>query len=297
MHTHPFARMVISFVAFIAIAATSDHSSRGADPVSDKEKELLEVLRSDAPKVEKAVTCKLLAIHGTSESVPELAMLLPDPQLSSWARIALEAIPGETADEALRKAAESLDGLLLVGTINSIGVRRDADAVVLLSDRLQDKDVEIASAAAVALGQIGNAAATTVLRQTLANAPAGVRSAVAEGCVLCAERLYAAGDSKTAVEIYDEVRSSELPKQRIIEATRGSILARGNEGIPLLIEQFRSSDNSFFQLALSTAREFPGEQVDKALAEELSRTAAAEGSTRDPGHGRPTQNRRFGGHS
>src|SRR5690606_4254703 len=114
---------------------------------------------------------KKLAIHGSSAAVPELAKLLPNPQLSSWARIALEAIPGPEADEALRNAAESLDGLLLVGTINSIGVRRDAKAVELLAGKLKDQDEEVASAAAVALGKIGNAPAVQSLRGALAEAP------------------------------------------------------------------------------------------------------------------------------
>ena len=67
-----------------------------------KEKESLAVLRSDAPAADKAIACKKLAIYGSSASVGDLAKLLPDPQLSSWTRIALEAIPGPEADEALR---------------------------------------------------------------------------------------------------------------------------------------------------------------------------------------------------
>ena len=105
---------------------------------------------------------------------------------------------------------------------------------------------------------------------SLATAPVKVRSAIAEGCVLCAERLWADGKSAEAAEIYDEVRKAEVPKQRLLEATRGAILARNQEGIPLLLEQFRSPDKGLFQLALSTAREFPGGQVDKALAAELA---------------------------
>jgi HEAT repeat protein len=210
-----------------------------------------------------------LAIYGSTAAVPELAKLLPDPQLSSWARIALEAIPGPEADEALRQAAGSLKGKLLIGTINSIGVRRDAKAVAPLTARVQDKNAEVASAAAVALGRIGNPAATKALRAALAAAPAEVRSAVAEGCVLCAERLHAEGKSVEAAEIYDEVRKSDVPKQRIIEATRGAILARNQQSVPLLLETLRSPDKGLFQLALSTAREFPGGEVDKALAAEL----------------------------
>ena len=102
-----------------------------------------------APPAEKAIACKHLAIHGSKDAVPELAQLLADAELASWARIALEAIPDPAADEALRNALPKLKGLLLVGTINSIGVRHDAAAVDPLAGLLKDTDAEVASAAAV----------------------------------------------------------------------------------------------------------------------------------------------------
>ena len=262
-----FTRSFTTSLVALALIVTS--TTAWADEA--KEKELLAVLRSDAPAGEKAITCKKLAVYGSSESVPDLAKLLSDPQLSSWSRIALEAIPGKEADAALRKGSESLEGLLLIGTINSIGVRRDADAVELLTGRVTDKDEEVASAAAVALGRIGNDAATKSLRAALASGPAKVRSAVAEGCVLCAEKRHNEGKSSEAIAIYDEVRKAELPKQRIVEATRGAILARKQEGIPLLLEQLRSTDKKMVELALGTAREFPGKEIDTALADELAK--------------------------
>ena len=131
--TRPNARCLVSLAALIAMASASV-ASRAEDSAS-VEKELIAVLRSDGPSADKAIACKKLAIHGSGAAVPELAKLLSDPQLSSWARIALEAIPGPAADEALTKAAESLDGKLLVGTINSIGVRRGAVAVVCHQQR------------------------------------------------------------------------------------------------------------------------------------------------------------------
>ncbi|MFT5523540.1 MAG: HEAT repeat protein [Pirellulaceae bacterium] len=271
MHiTRLFFRSFILLAALSVIGGVAGSIANAQESSAEREKVLLAVLRSDAPGAEKAISCKLLAIHGSSEAVPELAKLLPDPQLSSWARIALESIPGAEADEALRTAAGSLDGLLLVGMINSIGVRRDAEAVEPLAARLQDKDVQVASAAAVALGRIGNAAATKSLRAALSIADAKVRSSVAEGCVLCAERLLAAGDSAEAIAIYDQIRNTELPQQRIIEATRGTILARKQDGLPLLIELFKSPDKRMFQLALGIVRIFPGGEVDKALAAQLA---------------------------
>jgi len=248
---------------------------QAADSSSEIEKQLLAVLRSDAPAAEKAITCKRLAIHGSDAAVPDLAKLLPNKQLSSWARIAIEAIPGDVAAEALRDATASLEGRLLIGMINSIGIRRDVEAVQLLTARLLDADTQVASAAAVALGRIGNAAATETLRKTLADSQSKIRSAAAEGCILCAERLVAQGKSTEGTNIYDEVRGADVSKQRIIEATRGAILTRGPEGIPLLLEIFRSPDKKMFQLALGTAREFPGNAVDQALAAEIS-TASPE---------------------
>ena len=242
------------------------------DPATspEKEQELLAVLRSDAAPADKAIACKNLAIYGSSESVADLAKLLADPQLSSWARIALEVIPGEATDEALRKTTDALEGKLLVGAINSIGVRRDVKAIETLAPRLQNADVEVASAAAVALGRIGNAAAADALRKSLAAAPASVRTAIAEGCVLCAEAFTAEGKSADAVAMYDEIRKADVPTQRIVEATRGAILARGQDGIPLLVEQFQSKDRIMFRLALQTAREFPGSEVDNTLVSELN---------------------------
>ncbi|MDB5348304.1 MAG: hypothetical protein JWP89_6681 [Schlesneria sp.] len=261
----------VCLLTMLLTASTCAYADdRNASP--DKERELLAVLESDSPGAEKAITCKLLAIHGSAAAVPQLARLLENEQLSSWARIALEAIPGPEAKAALRHATNSLTGRLLVGTINSIGVGRDAEAVDLLITRLQDPDAEVASAAAVALGRIGNPAAAKALRPLLATSSAEIRSAIAEGAVLCAERFFLADDHDAAVALYDDVRKADVPRQRILEATRGAILARKSDaGIALLIEQLNSKELTLFQIGLSTAREFPGSQIDKALATELSK--------------------------
>ena len=65
---------------------------------------LLAVLNGNAAPADKALACKQLAVHGSEASASALAKLLSDPQLASWARIALEAIPGSAIDEALRRA-------------------------------------------------------------------------------------------------------------------------------------------------------------------------------------------------
>src|SRR5262249_49250503 len=114
-------RRFSSCIACFAIVALVATGALAADSAA-KEKELIEKLRSDAPGAEKAIACKELSVYGSAAAVPELSKLLADEKLASWSRIALEAIPGPQASEALRKASGSLQGRLLVGALNSIGV-------------------------------------------------------------------------------------------------------------------------------------------------------------------------------
>ncbi|MHC4509656.1 MAG: HEAT repeat domain-containing protein [Planctomycetota bacterium] len=265
-------KQYLSWCVILIIVAASAGTVAQDRPATDvKQRDLIAVLQSDAPKGEKAITCKLLAIYGTEQSVPALAPLLADKELASWARIALEAIPGPVADAALRNALGKLEGRLLVGVINSIGVRRDVHAVDTLVQKLDDANAGVASSAAVALGHIGSEQAAKALTQSLADAPAGVRSAVAEGCILCAEWFLAHDRTAEAVKLYDTVRQADVPDQRHLEAIRGAILARQSAGVPLLIKQLRSEDEKRIGIGLRTARELPGRDVTEALAVELTR--------------------------
>jgi len=267
--------LIIVAALIVAVAA----SAQAAPMEKASEADLIAVLTSDdSPKADKAITCKKLAIYGSAKAVPALKPLLADAELCSWARIALEAIPGPEADAALRDALGSLEGRQLIGAINSLGVRRDAKAVDALAGLLKNDNAEVASSAAAALGKIGGEPAAKVLRQSLADAPEGVRSAVAEGCVLCAEQFLADGKTTEAVAIYDEVRKAGVPKQRIVEATRGAILARGADGIPLLVEQLRSKDKKLFQIGLMTAREMTQVDVSAALLAELENATPMRGA-------------------
>lgn len=275
MKAHPASackRMLLAILsaAFLALP------TRAADtiqPSPDRERELIAVLQSSAPAAEKALACKHLAIHGSTAAVPVLAPLLADPELSSWARIPLEVIPGPAVDEALRQSLSRLEGRLLVGVIHSIGVRRDALAVDALIRMLNGPSLDVTGAAALALGQIGGDRAAAALGRSLANPSADVRATVAYGAILCAENHLARGETSRAIRLYDAVRASSLPQQRVLEAIRGAILARGPDGIPLLLEQLRSEDRHRVGIGLRTARELPGSEVTRTLAAELEGAA------------------------
>jgi HEAT repeat protein len=260
----------VATALFLAFAL----STFAAESAAEKQQKFIAILKSDAPPQDKAIPCKQLAIYGTKDAVPALAPLLGDKDLNSWARIALEAIPGPEADEALRAAVPQLKGLLLVGTINSIGARRDAKAVQLLSGKLADGDPQVVAAASVALGYIGGTDAAKALNQALASAGKASATVIAEGCILCAENLYNAGNLAGSEALYDAVRKADVSKQRWLEATRGVILARQSGGIPLLLEQLRSPNRAEFGMALRTARELKGRDVTASIGAELDKAGS-----------------------
>ncbi|TWT84183.1 HEAT repeat protein [Planctomycetes bacterium CA13] len=236
---------------------------------AESEQPLIELLASDAPKADKAITCKKLAVWGSENAVPELAKLLPDPELTSWARIALEAIPGDAADQALLEALEITEGRILIGVVNSIAFRKSTGAIEKLTDLLSNQDVGVASSAAVAIGKIGGDAAAETLLATMADSNSELKSAAAEGVILIAETTLAAGDNVEAVKLYDSVRQSDVPKQRIVEATRGAILARGADGVELLVDQLKSDDRVMLNIGLATARELTSDGTTDELVKSL----------------------------
>jgi HEAT repeat protein len=272
LKTRYFISCAILSAALAMVGASTRAADENVSP-AEKEQKLIAVLKSQATPGEKGLACKRLAVYGTEAAVPALAPLLADPDLASWARIALEVIPGPAADEALRQAMGDLSGRLLVGTINSIGVRRDAQAVRGLASRLRSSDKDVAAAAAVALGRIGGDRAASALEQALGRTQGEVSSSLAEGCIRCAESLLSEGRRAQAIRLYNTVRYGKVPKQKALEATRGVILARQLAGLPTLMEQLHSPDKAFFNIGLTTARELPGDEVTRALAAEVFQSA------------------------
>jgi HEAT repeat protein len=93
--------------------------------------------------------------------------------------------------------------------------------------------------------------------------------------VRCAEKFLNQGNDSEAVRLYDRVRLADVPKQKMLEATRGAILARESAGLPLLLEQLRSPDKARFNIGLRVARELAGARVTRALTREMWQAGSA----------------------
>ena len=191
------------------------------------ETRLASVLGSGMSRAAKDFACRKLMVIGTAASVPALASLLNDNDLSHMARYALERIEAPEAAQVLRDALPSLKGNLKIGVIGSLGVRRDTAAIAVLTEALGDADVAVATAAATALGDIGTEQAVESL--SAATAAAGVKPAVADAMLVAAERLLADGKKAAALGAYKQLLKSNPPKNVRLAATRGLLLVGGKK--------------------------------------------------------------------
>jgi HEAT repeat protein len=205
----------------IAVTAALGHD----DQQQRLEQRLLAQLDSGVPLPAKEYVCRKLALIGSAASALPLAHLLQQPNLAEAARSVLEVLPGEEAERALRESLPELSGIQKLGVINSLGVRRDGQAVPALVTLMANSDEAVAAAAAAALGLIGNEKAAQALAAAESSAPKSVRSAILDGRLACAEKLLSAGQRAAALAIYRSLSGSEYPKPVQLAAKRGLLLS------------------------------------------------------------------------
>jgi HEAT repeat protein len=255
------------FLAGLVVLAALPAVAQGNDPVA--------VLKSDASLEQKEEACRQLSIKGTVETVPLLAELLTDEKLSHMARYALEPMPYPEAGQALRDALGKTSGRLKVGVVNSLAIRKDAQAVPELAKLLADADVAVAQASAVALGDIATPEAENALKAAIAqaNVPQGNLNALCDGLLACAESHATKKESDAAMALFDQVlQTPNAPSQVRTAALRGAVLTCGSEkGLPLVLERLRGENTDDFFGALRVARELSGQPgVAAALAGALT---------------------------
>ncbi len=248
-------RMFFAYVAAIgcllAARPLPAQQAGAVDPAS-----LIAVLQSaDASLHDKALACKQLAVVGDESAVPVLAALLGDEKLSHYARFALEPIPGKAVDAALRDALNTVQGTLKLGVINSIGARRDADAVPILKELLASEDFALADAAASALARIGTPDSVGILIEALASAQGDRANSIADALVIGADVLRRDGNKDQAVAAYRAIRGTRLPVRYLIAAVRGEIGTAGDAGLALWDETAKSADDAMFAAAMGVARD------------------------------------------
>jgi len=183
------------------------------------ESTLADVLSTDVPRAAKDIVCRALKTIGTAHSVPALAKLLHDEELSHMARHALQTNDAPEAVKALVGAIDKAPKKIKIGIISSLGARGTGVPVAPLATTLTDKDAEISTAGALALGAIGSTDAAKALGSAKVNDTN--RIAVCDAMLHCAENMLAHGKKADAKTIYGTVLKIGPTKAAKIAADLG----------------------------------------------------------------------------
>jgi HEAT repeat protein/type 1 glutamine amidotransferase len=235
---------------------------------------LIDVLTSDAPRAARQFACRRLSVIGSAASVPALAKLLGDDEMSHMARYALErmaTVPAARA--ALRRALGELKGDLRIGVIGSLARLRDEPSVATLAGLLGGEDESLALASAAALGEIGGRSAADALLRAY-RAGGTVADAAAHGLLRCGQRYLDDGDPAAAAAIYKDLHGSSASRAVRLAALRGMVMAAGPAAIPQLAKLLRAGDDASRALAGQLVRAIGGGDVTAALVKLLGELPA-----------------------
>ncbi|HOD80538.1 MAG: HEAT repeat protein [Planctomycetes bacterium ADurb.Bin126] len=249
--------------------------------------------QKDVGRDAKDFICRQLSLIGGEAQVPALAAMLGDKDLSNLGRYALERMPCEAASQALRDALGKTEGVVKVGVINTLGERRDMKAAPEIIKLLGDKDPQIATAAAAAMGKIACPGCCKALGEAKASLKAddALQIPVTNALMQCAEALAAADKKADAAGIYAKLYAATEPRRVRIAALQGLVNTKpGAEVAPLVVEALKGEDA---QLQACAARHVAalGSDDIKKIGQQLASfppsvqvmLLAAMGSTGDQG--------------
>ena len=250
---------VVSAVLFVLSAFPN--------PVSGGEEQLLETLKSSADPAERCEACRQLLSSGTARAIPALVSALKEERVGHAALSTLERMPFPEAGEALRRAVGTVSGPVRVGVIDALGRRKDAGAPPSLTPLLDDPDASVAGAAAVSLGRIGGPDAVAALTKVSGQKDAGVRLAIQEALLRCAEQYQAEGRNGEAAEIYRHLYGGEIPRQVRSAALNGLLMSDGSRRRELFTEAVGDSDPRIRGVAMQVPLGDDGKELYAALVE------------------------------
>jgi HEAT repeat protein len=232
---------------------------------ADEETTLIARLQSPATLREKDAACARLKYIGTARSVPALAALLTDEQLSHSARYVLEGMSVTEARQALVDALGKTRGLIRMGVIHSLGVRGEAPSVPALVPLLADPDAAVAGAAAGALGRIGGTEAGQALSSAFARSSGVLRDSMADALLLVASRLAASGDRARAYALCESIDAAATTERLRLAAYQGMIRSSTAGGLELIIRGIIGVDGARQAAALQCVCDLADSKATLAL--------------------------------
>jgi HEAT repeat protein len=234
---------------------------------------LLRFLQSDATADAKHAVFKELSRIATDASVPMLSGVLTRAETVEMARYALARIPTPAAGEALRKALETTAGKTKIGIINSLGERRDAQAVPALRGLIRSPDSQVAGAAIYALGHIASRAAFDALAAASRDANSPERQSFVDAYLLCAGILAAEGGRDDALKAYRQLDSEQESDMVRIAALTGLASLDAENSVRALQAAIDSKSPTVQAAAIRLLAGIPGRESIDALTRAFPKLA------------------------
>lgn len=232
------------------------------------EQQLIQVLQSNASPREKDAACARLKFIGSAKSVPAVAALLTDTNLSHSARYVLESMAYPEARLALEQALSKTESLTLAGIIHSLAVRGEAASVPALKPLLTHSSDEIATAAALALGRIGTD--PELLFSGFESCKPAAKRARTDSILACGAKFLSEGKLDKAHELFQKLLPLVQDPHLRLAAYRGVLLSAGDaEREQLLLKAISGDDGPEQTAALQVAREAGSESTTQKLCESL----------------------------
>jgi HEAT repeat protein len=230
--------------------------ARKDDPAgrAECEEKLLHFMKTPATPVARMAASRYLRMIGSDRAVTALQAMLADERSADMALYALQQIPGAAADTALTQVLKTTAGATKIAVIAALGERRVQAAVPALAPLLQQP--AFGSAAAFALGRIGDEPAAAALVASYAGASADLKPVVASSILACADRWLAGKNAGAALRLYQPLSSdASLPVPMRQAAMMGRISAAGSGGAALLLDQLKATDGDMQEAAIARIAE------------------------------------------
>ncbi|MEP4078110.1 HEAT repeat domain-containing protein [Haloferula sp.] len=246
----------------------------GKNQIAEVNKLLIEALGSaETPDEAKKYILRVLSRTATAENIPAMKSFLggSDPLLQEEARRAIECIPSSEAAAALGAAlADIKDPNERIGVLNSLATQKAAGSATAIRSLILDPNPEISRAAVNALGRIGGAESTEILKS------AYVSPKVNPATKANLERalLYAsATDSKAAALVFKSTSSDALRLAAYQSLVAGDLNA---EKSALLEQGLKSESDAIRHTALKQGLQSSLPSLQAGLAQGIDQLPPAD---------------------
>jgi len=240
----------------------------------DIEAALITVLSGKSTFEGKRFACQYLAAIGTEKSLPALAGLLKDKETVGIACLALGSFPMAKASDVLRDAVPALQGVARAQVIDTLGDRRDAASVKLLTDQTRDADPLIAQAAITALAKIGNEPARQAIAALRQEAKPALAAVLTTASFRIADHLAAAGDRKGAAAIYEQFCPPSQPLHFRRAALAGLMRLDKDGGQQRILDVLHGQDAALKPAAIAGIPALKSPRASDTFAAELPKLQA-----------------------